>query len=241
MEKLRRLFVSEKEKLQGRSFKEKAQYIWEYYHLWIIGIGAALFFVVWLIWHYTTAIGENWIYVAFPNAMTEMGNRSPFWEAYVEASGYDIREKNVEFNSSLYFDPTVLSGTANNYYQAFVAMTEAGTLDAVTLTCPQLEALGQSGRLLDLMIKVKFALRTGERDISYSTIDALRNCDLPVLFVHGSEDDFVPTEMSYRNYEAFEGDKELLIIKGAGHAVNYRTDPAAYEAAVKRLWEKCEK
>lgn len=150
MEKLRRLFVSEKEKLQGRSFKEKAQYIWEYYHLWIIGIGAALFFVVWLIWHYTTAIGENWIYVAFPNAMTEMGNRSPFWEAYVEASGYDIREKNVEFNSSLYFDPTVLSGTANNYYQAFVAMTEAGTLDAVTLTCEQLEALGQSGRLLDL-------------------------------------------------------------------------------------------
>ena len=97
------------------------------------------------------------------------------------------------------------------------------------------------GKLLNLMIKVKFALRTGERDVSYSTIESLKNCDLPVLFVHGSEDDFVPTEMSYRNYEAFEGDKELLIIKGAGHAVNYRTDPAAYEAAVKRLWEKCEK
>jgi hypothetical protein len=47
--------------------------------------------------------------------------------------------------------------------------------------------------------------------------------------------------MSRRNYEAFEGDKELLIVEGAGHAVNYRTDPASYEAAVKRLWEKCEK
>ena len=97
------------------------------------------------------------------------------------------------------------------------------------------------GRLLDLMMKVKFELRTGERDIDHSSIDALKKCDLPVLFVHGAEDDFVPPEMSYRNYEAFEGDKELLIVEGAAHAVNYRTDPAAYEAAVKRLWAKAEK
>jgi fermentation-respiration switch protein FrsA (DUF1100 family) len=61
-----------------------------------------------------------------------------------------------------------------------------------------------------------------------------------VLFVHGSEDHFVPTEMSRRNYREYEGEKELLIIDGAAHAVNYRTDPAAYEAAVRRLWKKCE-
>jgi len=150
MERFRRLFASEKEKLKGRPWKEKLQYIWEYYHLWIIGIGFAVFMIIYLIWHFTTGIGENWISVAFPNAMTDMGNGSPFWEEYVEASGYDIREKNVDFNSSLYFDPTTLSGTANNYYQAFVAMIEAGTLDAVTLPRPQMEALGQSGRLLDL-------------------------------------------------------------------------------------------
>ena len=96
------------------------------------------------------------------------------------------------------------------------------------------------GKLLDLMMRVKFALRTGERDTDHSSIEALKKCELPVLFVHGDEDDFVPPEMSYRNYKEFEGDKELLIVEGAAHAVNYRTNPEAYEAAVKRLWAKAE-
>lgn len=96
------------------------------------------------------------------------------------------------------------------------------------------------GKLMKLMTEVKFARRTGARGTSHSSIDALKKCDIPVLFVHGSEDGFVPKEMTYRNYEEFEGDGELLIIEGADHAVNYRTDPEAYEAAVKRLWAKGE-
>lgn len=96
-------------------------------------------------------------------------------------------------------------------------------------------------RMLGLMTEAKYAVRTKTTGTSHSTIDALKNCDIPVLFVHGGDDDFVPVEMTIRNYEAFEGDKEILIIEGAGHAVNYRTDPESYEAAVKRLWAKGEK
>ena len=150
MGRFRSLYQSEKEKIKGYPLNKKLEYIWGYYWLWIVAIVSVVFLAVYLIWHYTTAISENWIYVAFPNAMTEVGNESPFWKEYVEAQGYDLSEKNVMFNSSLYFDPTTAAGTANNYFQAFVAMVEAGTLDAVTLTRPEMEALGASGRLLDL-------------------------------------------------------------------------------------------
>ena len=96
------------------------------------------------------------------------------------------------------------------------------------------------GRLLSRQTEYIYHKMTGNYGTHLSSLDALSSCSIPVLFVHGDEDDFVPTEMSYRNHEACASDKELLIIKGAGHAVNYRTDPLSYEAAVRRLWDKCE-
>lgn len=51
----------------------------------------------------------------------------------------------------------------------------------------------------------------------------------PMLFIHGGEDTFVPTEMVYRLYDACNADKELLIVEGAGHGLAYTTDPEDYE------------
>ena len=50
----------------------------------------------------------------------------------------------------LYFDPTTASGMNNSYYQSFVAMIETGQIDAVTMRREEIEALGKSGRLIDL-------------------------------------------------------------------------------------------
>ena len=96
------------------------------------------------------------------------------------------------------------------------------------------------GGLMKLMTEKKFEFRTHAKGTAESSLDALKICGIPVLLVHGSEDHFVPTEMSYRNYEACGSDKELLIIEGAGHAVNYVTDPKPYEEALRRLWAKAE-
>lgn len=61
---------------------------------------------------------------------------------------------------------------------------------------------------------------------------------IPILFIHGDEDDFVPAWMGRRNFEACASDKRLLIIPGAGHAESYHVDPALYEATVKDFLEK---
>lgn len=54
-----------------------------------------------------------------------------------------------------------------------------------------------------------------------STLEALEVNTLPVLFVHGEDDDFVPIEMSQMNYDACKSEKEFVRVKGALHACGY--------------------
>lgn len=66
-----------------------------------------------------------------------------------------------------------------------------------------------------------------------SALDQVRRCRLPMLFIHGGADRFVPTEMVYRLYEAKPGDKELWVVPGAAHALSYRDRPEEYTACVR--------
>ncbi len=54
----------------------------------------------------------------------------------------------------------------------------------------------------------------------------------PALFIHGSEDKFVPVDMVYDNYYATKGEKTLYVCKGADHARSYAHDPETYEKTV---------
>ncbi|MBQ7932220.1 MAG: alpha/beta hydrolase [Clostridia bacterium] len=72
---------------------------------------------------------------------------------------------------------------------------------------------------------------------SYSTTEALKNTDIPVLFIHGTDDHFVPVEMTYENYKACASEKHLLIVPGAEHAMSYLADKAAYENAIRNFWK----
>ena len=66
----------------------------------------------------------------------------------------------------------------------------------------------------------------------YSTLEAVKNTSCPILFVHGKNDNFVPTVMSERNYAACNSPKELLIVDNAGHAASYYENKDLYESKV---------
>ena len=67
---------------------------------------------------------------------------------------------------------------------------------------------------------------------------ALARTKLPVLFIHGEEDDFVPPYMTQQNYEACVSEKELYTVKGAGHAQSYVIDPEGVSGKMKAFFEK---
>ncbi|MDD6483709.1 MAG: alpha/beta hydrolase [Clostridiales bacterium] len=68
--------------------------------------------------------------------------------------------------------------------------------------------------------------------------EALRETEIPVLFIHGSEDVLVPVEMTYENYEACRSGKELYIAEGAGHIEAYYEQKQEYEKRVKTFLKK---
>ena len=72
---------------------------------------------------------------------------------------------------------------------------------------------------------------------SYSTTKALAKCKVPVLFIHGTDDNFVPIEMTYENYKSCASDKRLFIVPGAEHGMSYLVDKVGYENAVKQFWD----
>lgn len=72
----------------------------------------------------------------------------------------------------------------------------------------------------------------------YSTLEAVRSTGVPILFIHGREDDFVPLSMTEENYAACRSSKDIFIVGNAAHAASYYENPEAYEAKVKGFLEK---
>ncbi|MBQ8043994.1 MAG: alpha/beta hydrolase [Clostridia bacterium] len=60
----------------------------------------------------------------------------------------------------------------------------------------------------------------------------IKKTNIPILFIHGTADTFVPVKMCHVLYDACVSPKKKLIIKGATHAECYFKDMTAYENAL---------
>lgn len=71
----------------------------------------------------------------------------------------------------------------------------------------------------------------GDGDVVAST----SRITVPVLFIHGEIDKFVPTSMVYELHDACQSKKFLLTVPNAAHAESFLTDQLTYLNAVKQL------
>lgn len=65
-----------------------------------------------------------------------------------------------------------------------------------------------------------------------SALEQVKKTELPILFIHGEEDTFVPVRMVHELYAAAHGDKELYLVPNAEHGNAYAKDPRTYEGKV---------
>ena len=63
-------------------------------------------------------------------------------------------------------------------------------------------------------------------------IDSLKDNQIPILFIHGADDDFILPEHSEKMKAATKGYAELHLIEGAAHAMSIITDPDSYREYV---------
>lgn len=75
-------------------------------------------------------------------------------------------------------------------------------------------------------------LRYGWSFSEASPLEAVRNCRYPMLFIHGSNDTFVPTNMVYTLYRSKPGIKQLWVAEGSEHARSYKDHKAEYTERV---------
>ena len=68
-----------------------------------------------------------------------------------------------------------------------------------------------------------------------SALEAVQRSSVPTLFIHGLEDQFIPSYMTEELYEAENAKKELLIVPGAGHVQSVDVDPKEYWGTVWRF------
>ncbi len=72
-------------------------------------------------------------------------------------------------------------------------------------------------------------LRAGYGYKDVNTVDEIAKSNIPILFIHGENDDFVPLWMTMKNYAQCHTDKELFIVKEAEHAESHYIDKSGYE------------
>ena len=70
-----------------------------------------------------------------------------------------------------------------------------------------------------------------------STPEILAQSEIPILFIHGKSDDFVPCDMTVESYQAAGGKKEICLVEGAGHGLGYLVDQEGVTASLKIFFE----
>lgn len=65
-----------------------------------------------------------------------------------------------------------------------------------------------------------------------SAIDGVSKCELPIMFIHGTEDTTVNVANAYNLYDKAVCDKGLYIVEGAGHCQSMSMDPEKYWSKV---------
>ncbi len=93
---------------------------------------------------------------------------------------------------------------------------------------------GVMGRIADDMCKKKIRLSTKD----FSTLEAMKENKIPVIFIHGTDDHFVPIQMTYENYKACIAPKKLLVVPGADHGMSYYTNKEEYDKAITEFWRE---
>lgn len=71
-----------------------------------------------------------------------------------------------------------------------------------------------------------------------STIKQIKKNKLPIFFIHGAIDDFVPTYMVFDLYKVANCEKELMIVNNAGHTVSEIVERKIYWRRISLFLDK---
>ncbi|NFI55381.1 alpha/beta hydrolase [Clostridium botulinum] len=88
------------------------------------------------------------------------------------------------------------------------------------------------------MASIITKIRAGYSFTEASALNQIKKCKLPILFIHGDKDSFVPYCMHDKVYNEANCFKEKLVIKEAGHCKGDKVNPELYWDTIKNFIKK---
>ncbi len=117
-------------------------------------------------------------------------------------------------------------------------MADCGFSSPKEIICEVMHQIKYPVKLMYPLAKLSARVFGGFDLEGEAALKSMKECQLPILFIHGEADDFVPTRMSVACHEVCTSEKELLLVPGAGHGMSYCYQAKEYEEAVDRLFQK---
>ena len=112
-------------------------------------------------------------------------------------------------------------------------LADCGYTTAKAIILKVIGSMGLPAKLLYPFVKLGARLFGRFNLEAFSPLEAVQRCRLPVIFIHGARDGYVPSHMSRENFEACAGPKQLVIIPDADHGLSYLVDPDGYLTALR--------
>ena len=107
-------------------------------------------------------------------------------------------------------------------------LADCGYTTPKAIICKVITQIGLPAKLLYPFVRLGARLYGGFDLEAVTPIDAVKRCRVPVIFIHGEKDDFVPCSMSGENYEVCPTAKRLVTVPEAGHGMAYLVDGKGY-------------
>ncbi len=131
-----------------------------------------------------------------------------------------------------------MGGTISMLYMAMDKRIRFGVIDCAFSDLPELLLLKlrqdtnlNSKKMINL-VNLFIKIRAGFSIEDVSPLKELPTIHQPILFIHGSKDDYVPTMMTKAMY-SFKMDKKFMyIVEGAEHGTSMATDPDQYDEKI---------
>ena len=134
---------------------------------------------------------------------------------------------------------TVLTATGRNLPDNVLGVgADCGYCSAIDILKSVIKSMKLPVGISYWLVKMGAKIYGGFDVEETSPVEAVKKAKVPILFIHGEADDFVPCYMTHENYEACASDKRLVLVKDAGHGMSYYVDMKKVEEGVHAFLDK---